>query len=198
MEALQEPVSPPLLPLASALNPSDREFLESMAAKHRITHQQMRILIEQAIDLSIWNQGPIASLWDEDAGSGKQGKARLKAIIGDLMEKISVLRREPTEYRDFHAKPTLSTKITHVETLQDNKLLGRCPCPVSGEKTRCCNLLTSLMRCNNVRSHVPIAPYRASIIRMRSSSLEISHQGWNIWSYPKLHGILGQDNPPIP
>jgi spore photoproduct lyase len=207
MEALQEPVSPPLLPLASALNPSDREFLESMAAKHRITHQQMRILIEQAIDLSIWNQGPIASLWDEDAGSGKQGKARLKAIIGDLMEKISVLRREPTEYRDFHAKPTLSTKITHVETLQDNKLLGRCPCPVSGEKTRCCNLLTldAVQQCAFACSYCSIQSFYhkneivfTGNLASRLEHLELPEATWHIGTgqssdslmWGNEHGIL--------
>lgn len=129
-------------PLASALTSQDRIFLEMVESRHHPTYQQMRMLIEYAVDLSLWRQPPLSEFWNEDAGGNIVGKPKLKAIIAELTEKIGVLRREPTDYTGFTDRPKLSSKIRHVETIEHGRILGRCPCPVSGEKTRCCNLLT--------------------------------------------------------
>jgi spore photoproduct lyase len=102
----------------------------------------MRQLIEYAIDLRLWRQKPITELWDENSGAHLTAKPRFKAIMNNLSEKIDQLKQSPTDYTTLQEKPRLRSKVTHVEDLGDIQLLGRCPCPVSGEKTRCCNLHT--------------------------------------------------------
>jgi len=129
-------------PLEGALDKTDRQFLLHLSRNARPSYQQMRQLIEYAIDLRLWRQKPIIELWDEHAGEHLTAKPRFKAIMNNLAAKIDQLKQTPTDYTTLQEKPQLRTKITHVEDLGDIQLLGRCPCPVSGEKTRCCNLYT--------------------------------------------------------
>ena len=176
-------------PLSSALPEDDRQFLIGLAQLHRFSYQQMRMLIEQAIDLSIWGQSSLSMLWDEGIGSKMSGKPRTKAIIENVIEQIDRLRRTPTDYTDFDRKPKKSPKATHVEVFDDKRLLGRCPCPVSGEKTRCCNLLTldAVQQCAFACSYCSIQSFYhkdeilfAANLAERLESLELPEGAWHI------------------
>ena len=176
-------------PLASSLTETDRAFLVSVMQRYHLSYQQTRMLIEQAIDLSLWRQPPIATFWDESAGGNRTGKPKLKAIIGKTMDRIAALRTNPTDYADFFDSPRLASKVTHVETLDDVRLLGRCPCPVSGEKTRCCNLLTLdvVQQCAFACSYCSIQSFYhkneivfVENLRERLEHLELPEDAWHI------------------
>ena len=191
-------------PLASALVESDRRFLEKINNRYQITYQQMRILIEQALDLSLWCQTPLSTLWDDSIGKNLSGKGQLKAIINDVIEKVSTLRKQPTDYSDFSYKPKLSPKITHVEALEHTQLLGRCPCPVSGEKTRCCNLQTLdvVQQCAFACSYCSIQSFYhkdeiifAANLDERLKQLELPPGTWHIGTGQSSDSLLwGNDH----
>ncbi len=194
-------------PLATSLTSEDYEFLIDILSQYHPTYQQIRILIEQAIDLRLWRQNSISIVWNESSGEKFQGKLRFKAIMQDMMHAVSVLRKEPTDYADFTEKPHLSQKIKHVESLGDIRLLGRCPCPVSGEKTRCCNLQTLdvVQQCAFACSYCSIQSFYhkdeivfASNLSERLEQLELPQETWHIGTgqssdslmWGNEHGVL--------
>jgi spore photoproduct lyase len=194
-------------PLATSMREDDRRFLLELSSRHRFSFQQMRMLIEQSIDLSLWDQEPLSMLWNEEAGAKLSGKPRTKAIIEATNQQIDTLRRNPTDYSNFVRKPKTSSKATHVETLRDERLLGRCPCPVSGEKTRCCNLLTLdvVQQCAFACSYCSIQSFyhREEIhftgnLAQRLETLELPEGAWHIGTgqssdslmWGNTHGIL--------
>ena len=194
-------------PLAASLREEDRRFLLELSGRHRFSFQQMRMLIEQSIDLSLWDQEPLSMLWNEEFGAKLSGKPRTKAIIEATNQQIDTLRRNPTDYSSFSKKPKTSRKATHVETLGDERLLGRCPCPVSGEKTRCCNLLTLdvVQQCAFACSYCSIQSFYhkqeihfAANLAQRLETLELPEGAWHIGTgqssdslmWGNTHGIL--------
>jgi spore photoproduct lyase len=190
-------------PLASSLTDSDRVFLQHLAETYNPTYQQMRILIEQSIDLTLWRQSPIEELWDEKAGGQLTGKAKFKAMMKDVMDKITTLRRMPTEYDKFFDKPKLNAKPSHVEELTETRLLGRCPCPVSGEKTRCCNLLTLdvVQQCAFACSYCSIQSFYhkdeiifTANLPQRLDNLELPSDAWHIGTGQSSDSLLWGDD----
>lgn len=129
-------------PLSSRLTQEDRAFLVACRDRHRLSFQQVRALVECAIDLSLWQEGPLSRYWHERDGEGREGKRETKEIVGGLFGRIDAMRRDPARYDDFQVNPPDRSRTIHIQSLGDERLLGRCPCPVSGEKTRCCNLMT--------------------------------------------------------
>jgi len=130
-------------PLFKSLRQQDRSFILECSRRCSLTFQQGRQLVEWAADLALWQEKLLEQLWDESKGSTLGGKARIKAIIGALQDYIDSIRQNPIDYSSFSEPELIQTKnITVIEDSSDIVLLGRCPCPVSGEKTRCCNLVT--------------------------------------------------------
>ena len=70
-------------PLSSRLTQEDRAFLVACRDRHRLSFQQVRALVECAIDLSLWQEGPLSRYWHERTGSRKEN-GRLKEIVGGL------------------------------------------------------------------------------------------------------------------
>lgn len=194
-------------PLSSALSQTDREFIIAIGARHRLSFQQTRTLVETAVDLALWQEGPLPRLWDEQSGASRQGKSRTKAIVGNLLERVLEIRRSPTSYHDFDAKLSTLDKTVHVESLGNEQLLGRCPCPVSGEKTRCCNLMTldAVRQCGFACSYCSIQSFYhehevlfAKNLRERLLEMKLPEGTWHIGTgqssdslmWGNAHGVL--------
>ncbi len=125
----------PFLPL------SEQAYLQDLHAKYCFSFQEQRLVIETASDLLQWKMGPIGHWIDEGRVSSLQGKKRTKALVATLLEQVSKERIRPTDYADFFPTEPLPEKCQRV-IVHSEKIMGRCPCPVEGEKTRCCNLKT--------------------------------------------------------
>jgi spore photoproduct lyase len=78
---------------------------------------------------------------DEENVATLQGKARTKTLIANHLLLMQQERGNPTNYQDFVPDTRLPDKYKSLFVSSDT-LMGRCPCPVEGEKTRCCNLKT--------------------------------------------------------
>ena len=124
-----------------SLPPDSQKFIRAKAFSYHFTLQELRQLIEIALDLEMWNCATITELWPtktQFSPLDKSAKKRLFTIISGHWER---LKSNPNHYP---AKPQLGS-YTKPETrisIDDKTTLGLGPCPVASEKTRCCNLLT--------------------------------------------------------
>lgn len=78
---------------------------------------------------------------DEDGCSHLAGKHRSQALLADHLRRMEAERVKPTSYGDFFPSERLADTYQSL-FVSSSTLMGRCPCPVDGEKTRCCNLKT--------------------------------------------------------
>lgn len=129
------------LPGFSALDAHEQQFIRRAALELRLSQQHIRKLCEAAVDLQLWEEPPVSTLWDESGTDTMTGKTRSRHILSRLFAAVDALRNQITTYEDF-TPPVLETKrpICIEATHPSEKILGTCP--VAGEKTRCCNLQT--------------------------------------------------------
>jgi spore photoproduct lyase len=192
-------------PLFASLPETERQFLIDIHRKHRFTYQQSRLLVEQAADLALWEEIPLSHIWDETLGGHLEGKMRTKVILDHALAHVLSLRRCETDYADFSPPEILPTKPRQiVESHMEETLLGRCPCPVSGEKTRCCNLntLDVVKQCGFACSYCSIQSFYHSNevvfmnnLETRLDALELDAQTWHIGTGQASDSLMwGDDN----
>ncbi|MXI86496.1 SPL family radical SAM protein [Sphaerochaeta halotolerans] len=128
-------------PLFETLPPEEQRYLTHLDERYHFSFQQQRQLIESACDLAMWQLGPLQDWIDEENVATLQGKARTKTLIANHLLLMQQERGNPTNYQDFVPDTRLPDKYKSLFVSSDT-LMGRCPCPVEGEKTRCCNLKT--------------------------------------------------------
>lgn len=127
--------------LFTILPKEDRLFIKLKSEGFRLSLQNTRKLIEVAADLRQWEEKPISFFWDESGTEKLSGNNRSKLILRRLFSKIDLLRSNPISYTGFSGKNRETITFEYLEK-NDTKdtILG--VCPVAGERTRCCNLLT--------------------------------------------------------
>lgn len=107
---------------------------------HFTSMQKLQIVKEEA-DLVQWGEKSFVKTEDRDKylmrKDGRGGDEYIKA----MREYMSHLRESETDYSSFFPPRIKREKTTEV-TLDQPLVLSRCPCPVDGEKTRCCKLRT--------------------------------------------------------
>lgn len=71
------------------------------------------------------------------------GRRRHDELVRKMREHMHAIRYSETDYSDFTPPVIRRPKCTEeITDSSDITLTGRCPCPVDGEKTRCCKLVT--------------------------------------------------------
>ena len=192
-------------PVFSSLPEPERTFLARKQQEHHLTYQHMRILIEQAADLTLWRETPLSTLWDENAGNHLKGKQRAKAIVDRVTENIAAIRCGETDYTTFPTLEVIPQKPLHVVSGDgSDTILGRCPCPVSGEKTRCCNLKTldAVRQCGFACSYCSIQSFyhQNEVLFMdnfdkRLENLKLDEGTWHIGTGQSSDSLLwGNDH----
>lgn len=184
--------------LFKSLPQSEQTYLTELDGRYSFSFQEQRQLIEAACDLLQWKMGPL-SLWIEEGRYAKQqGKRRAKALLSDLIEKVDLERKKPTQYADFFPAERMPDKYQSV-IVQNDKLMGRCPCPVEGEKTRCCNLRTldAVQQCAFGCSYCSIQSFYNSHeiqvvgnLEQRLESLELEEDVWHIGTGQSSDSLL--------
>ncbi len=128
-------------PLFTVLPEEDKEFIKLKSGEFRLSLQNVRKLIETAVDLRQWEEKSISFYWDESGIEKLSGKVRSKLILKNLYKEIDQLRNNPISYTNFTGKNRDIVSFDYIEKKEtEGTILGTCP--VAGEKTRCCNLLT--------------------------------------------------------
>ncbi len=119
---------------------TEQRFIHAKAHAHRLSHQEIRQLIDMAIDLRMWGKGSLANFWNETPYMNRTPKQRKQAILHDLRVLYDSFRQEASDYSELSRQKIKAPKINlHAEPREN---LGFGLCPVASPKTRCCNLLT--------------------------------------------------------
>ncbi len=113
--------------------------VRKIAHHHRLTQQELRQIIEVAIDLNLWDSEPLETFWPDESKEVPEGKIVKKRLLQKLFQHWESLKASPNQYSKN--KPTNPGINIDPIALEKGKL-GLGYCPVASPKTRCCNLLT--------------------------------------------------------
>jgi spore photoproduct lyase len=122
------------------LAPEIQGFVDDLALRFRLTHQQGRQLCEIALDLQMWGGPQIQQLWpaaDELPGNDKAMRQRAMEL---LLERWQQQKEQPNRYPRHSGANKVSLASIPVEVDKPKLGLGRCP--VASPRTLCCNLQT--------------------------------------------------------
>lgn len=117
----------------------DKEFLKKIETAYNLSHQDLKQLIDIAIDFKAWDAGNLQNYWPEDNKKLK-GKQLKQYKINEIKKIWEKQKNDPTDYTNFEAASDFVPKNTFIATSPSRTILG--DCPVASEKTRCCNLKT--------------------------------------------------------
>ncbi len=177
-------------PLFSSLPSEDQAYLAGLFGRHHFSYQEQRQIIENACDVRMWDKGSISE-WIDEEKSGRE-------LFSNHLKHMKAEREKPTDYADFMPEERMPDKYKSLFVSSDT-LMGRCPCPVEGEKTRCCNLKTLdvVQQCAFGCSYCSIQSfYNSHEIRVvenlgqRLSSLELEEGTWHIGTGQSSDSLL--------
>ena len=115
------------------LTPTHQNFIRQKAFTLKLSHQEIKQLIDIARDLELWDEKELHTIFPE-------GEHRKTAMQG-ARKAYEALRNTPNSYDNFTLKNIpQEQKFTFTSKPKEGFGLGLCP--VASEKTRCCNLLT--------------------------------------------------------
>lgn len=115
------------------LEMQDQAAIRAAALKYRFTHQELKQIIDMALDFAMWDEPGISKIF--------RGKSR-KAVLDALKSTWKELKKTPKSYDSFFGSPEPLREIRKSPVKIDKETLGFGLCPVASENTRCCNLLT--------------------------------------------------------
>lgn len=134
---------PALLAQAGAgrLHEDQQSFLERQALDYRFTQQELRQLCDIAVDLTMWDAGPLERLWPQPPDAVQGAKQRRQRLLEQLRGHWQALREQPARYPEIPLSNGYSAeRIRRVNVEKERLGLGWCP--VASPRTRCCNLMT--------------------------------------------------------
>ena len=188
------------LDIFSSLPLDVRNSLSSLFSSIHFTQSQKLEAVKEEADLVQWKEKSFSLQYKKESGNkdGREGERYIKA----LRKYMSALRESETDYSDFHPEIRKNPKIKAFT--EDQKLvLSRCPCPVDGEKTRCCKLRTldAVMQCAFGCSYCSIqAFYNENEIKIVSNlkeklkAMEIDDDVWHIGTGQASDSLLLGDD----
>ena len=116
------------------------QFIKEKALKYHFSHQDIKQIIDMAIDFQMWGKGSLSSLWNEEGYEKHSVKQRKQAIVKKIKNLHRQFQEEANDYAELSSQKIKAPKIKLVAEPKEN--LGFGLCPVASPKTRCCNLLT--------------------------------------------------------
>ncbi len=112
-----------------------QEFIRQKAYLYEFSFQELKQLIDFAIDFRMWHENDISQVF-------KKEYANRKSAFNDIRDIWNNLKTKPNSYVKF-SKQLYKDDIRKVSFSKfegDKSALGSCP--VASANTRCCNLLT--------------------------------------------------------
>ncbi|MCP3958926.1 MAG: hypothetical protein GY719_13825 [bacterium] len=123
------------------LDPRDQEFVRSLAARHRFSHQELKQVSEAALDLRMWRETPLREWWQrQEDGLALTSRPLKKELFRRLRGWLGELRSEAAEYPEGGLEKPRQHSLELAAGRSDKKIMGLCP--VASEETVCCNLRT--------------------------------------------------------
>ncbi len=136
-----EPSRPsPDNPLWASLTEKTAAFLRRIIQDEGFTVQEQHQLLEMAVDFHLWQEPELPGIWEASGLENHRGKDRRRALLNRIRRRWTQLQKTPTDYSTFTPPQNPQGPGEILAARTGKTILGRCP--VAGEKTRCCNLLT--------------------------------------------------------
>lgn len=110
---------------------NQKEFIKSRALEYHFSFQELKQIIDIAIDLNMWGEEPIDKIWIDFKNK--------KEVFKNLKSTYENIKSSPKSYDGFEIDREKTHKIKFTKI---DKKLGFGSCPVASPKTRCCNLWT--------------------------------------------------------
>ncbi len=112
---------------------AEQDFLIDQAGTFQFSYQELKQLVDMAIDFRMWDEAALRELWQDFPNK--------KAAFNAIRDQWNHLKNRQNSYSDFDPQSYKTDhKFTFVESSKENLGLGMCP--VASPKTRCCNLMT--------------------------------------------------------
>ena len=188
------------LSIFSSLPSPVREKLDTLFSSIHFTRSEKLEIVKEEADLLEWKEESFV-LSHPISAAGKDGRDG-ERYISELRRHMKRLRESETDYSNFFPQKRSQGKTKKL--MSDQKLvLSRCPCPVDGEKTRCCKLRTldAVMQCAFGCSYCSIqAFYNENEIRIVSNlrekleRMEIGDDVWHIGTGQASDSLLLGDD----
>ena len=126
-----------------SLSADTRNAVRNIAMQNRLTQQELKQLVDSAIDLDMWDEENLETRWHAwRTSSSLQGREFKKWALQQLDTHLTQLRNNETVYRqDPPPQPSYRPmKVRLNKQTEGQKIFGMCP--VKSDKTLCCNLRT--------------------------------------------------------
>ena len=116
------------------LSEDEQTHFKERSLFFRFSFQELKQLVDMAIDFNMWNERTISELLAEEYDSKKVAFNAIRTIHHKL-------KNRPNSYDNFDVSDhKVDQKFSFVEKEDENLALGMCP--VASPNTRCCNLMT--------------------------------------------------------
>ncbi len=117
------------------LSEETQNFIKEKAFLYEFTFQELKQIIDFAIDFKMWHEDDISKVFEEEY-------ANRKNAFNDIRKKWEALKSKPNSYSKF-SKELYKDDIRKFSfTKFEGEKTGFGSCPVASPNTRCCNLLT--------------------------------------------------------
>ena len=132
---------PALQELLSSFSENMRTSLENLFKRYHFSESQKLEIAKDESDLRQWKEKPFYSIADYTAIDSRKDGRKGDSYILQQRRYMETLRKGETDYSSFF--PSVNPRLKYRTIGIDKPIVpGRCPCPVDGEKTRCCKLTT--------------------------------------------------------
>lgn len=127
--------------LLAGFDEKTRQRLSDLMDKCRLTESQRLETVKNEADLRQWKEESLTDAIDMEQPGFLDPGTRRKFFMKAMRDRMQALRKSETDYSSFHPEVRIRKKEVVCNTERPLGF-GRCPCPVDGEKTRCCRLTT--------------------------------------------------------
>lgn len=180
----------------------DSRDIEKLFERYHFTESQKLEIAKAEADLRQWKEQSFCLLAPYEEIDARKDGRKGDAYMRLMRSYMDDLRKSETDYSsfspDFHPRPKYRT------ILSDEKIVpGKCPCPVDGEKTRCCKLTTldAVMQCPFSCSYCSVQVFyteneihAVSNLKEKLLALELDPSVWHIGTGQASDSlVLGDD-----
>ena len=194
MSALQE--------LLASFPDGMRASIATLFSRYHFSESQKLEIAKDEADLRQWKEEPFFSIADYNALDARKDGRKGEAYILQLRQYMNALRTCETDYSSFF--PSVHPRLKYKTTEVDKPIVpGRCPCPVDGEKTRCCKLTTidPVQQCAFSCSYCSVQAFYSekeihvvSALNEKLRNLQLSPDIWHIGTGQASDSILLGDD----
>ncbi len=119
----------------------ERSFIRDQSHCYRFTQQELRQIVEMAMDFHAWHETSICDAWPSETYDTVNRRRARRRVLDELRKIWHTYKNTAPGYQRFgaHTKPTPAKSALDVRPKQT---LGLGYCPVASTRTRCCNLMT--------------------------------------------------------